>query len=230
MKLKMKRRIPALLGIGIACLSCQPATGATASGHVRTVGRPERSAVATIVFAEPLEGQSPTRPGRYTMTQRNKMFMPRVLAVPAGSTVGFPNEDLIFHNVFSLSRPSPFDLGLYRAGSSKERIFSEPATYHVFCNIHPQMAAVILVLPTSYITEPDAAGAYRLDLPPGRYRVTAWSERSQPVTAELNVSSGSVTVPELTLDESRFVGLPHKNKYGQDYPKTAYDPLRDRKF
>src|SRR5438034_9944892 len=144
MKLKMKRRIPALLGIGIACLSCQPATGATARGQVRTVGRPERSVVATIVFAGPLEGQSPTRPGRYTMTQRNKMFMPRVLAVPAGSTVGFPNEDLIFHNVFSLSRPSPFDLGLYRAGSAKARIFREPAPSRAFCNTQPPITAISL--------------------------------------------------------------------------------------
>jgi hypothetical protein len=157
------------------------------------------------------------------------MFIPRVLAVPAGSTVGFPNEDLIFHNVFSLSRPRPFDLGLYRAGSSKERVFSEPATYRLFCNIHPQMAAIILVLPTSYITEPDTAGAYRLDLPAGRYRLTAWSERSEPATTEFTVSSGGAMAPELTLDESNFVEVPHKNKYGQDYPKSAYDPLRDRR-
>src|SRR5438034_11343810 len=142
--IEMKRTMQALRSIGIACPAGLPASGATASGRVRTVGRPERSVVATIVFAEPLEGQSPTRPGRYTMTQRNKMFMPRVLAVPAGSTVGFPNEDLILHNVFSLSRPSPVDPALYRAGSAKARIFREPAPSRAFCNTQPPITAISL--------------------------------------------------------------------------------------
>ena len=155
--------------------------------------------------------------------------MPRLLAVPVGSTVEFPNEDTLFHNLFSLSRPSPFDLGLYRAGASKSRVFAEPATYRVFCNIHPQMTAVILVLPTSFIAEVDASGAYRLDLPAGRYRVTAWSERAQPATVEIAASSSAVAVPDLALDESQFVELPHKNKFGQDYSKGGYDPLKDRK-
>src|SRR5438128_10397084 len=101
--IEMKRTIQALLSIGIACLAGLPASGATASGHVRTVGRPERSVVATIVFAEPLEGQSPTRPGRYPMTQRNKMFMPRVLAVPAGAAVRLPTEALSIHTLLSRS-------------------------------------------------------------------------------------------------------------------------------
>jgi hypothetical protein len=147
------------------------------------------------------------------------------MAIPVGSTVDFPNEDPIFHNIFSLSRPEPFDLGLYRAGASKSRIFSQPAGYRIFCNIHPQMTAVILVVPTSWIAEADASGGYTLDLPPGHYRLTAWSERSKAATAEVTVISSGATA-DLTLDESEFVEAPHKNKYGQDYSKSAYEQMK----
>ena len=91
------------------------------------------------------------------------------------------------------------------------------------------MTAVILVLPTSFITEVDGSGAFRLDLPAGRYRVTAWSERSQPATIEIILPTSGATSPELILNESPFVELTHRNKFGQDYPKSAYDPLVDKR-
>jgi hypothetical protein len=166
--------------------------------------------------------------GLFVFMQREKSFVPHVLAVPVGSVVTFPNNDPIFHNVFSLSRPMPFDLGLYRAGDSKTRVFTQPAIYRVFCNIHPQMSALLLVLPTSFITEANAKGSYRMEVPPGQYRLTAWSERSQPatVTADVSVESAAFKAPEMTLDESKFVEIPHKNKYGQDYPPSAYETLK----
>ena len=203
--------------------------GTEVAGHVRIGGRSSSTATATIVYAEKLDGDTPVHPAHRKLVQKNKTFNPPVLAVPVGSTVDFPNEDPIFHNIFSLSRPEPFDMGLYRAGASKSRVFSEPATYRVFCNIHPQMTAVILVLPTSWIVETDAAGAYRLDLPSGRYRVTAWSERAQPASAEVAVSSSAVAAPDLSLNEANSVELPHKNKYGQDYPSGSYNPQKDWK-
>lgn len=180
-----------------------------------------------IVYAEALDGR-PGQPGRFKLTQKNKSFLPHVLAVPTGSTVSFPNDDPIFHNVFSLSRPNPFDLGLYRAGDSKDRTFTSAAIYRVFCNIHPQMSALILVVPTSYITEADNAGNYRFDLPAGRYRITAWDERvGQPASVEVTVGASAFTAPNLTLDESQFVETQHKNKMGQDYPKSAYDTKKN---
>jgi plastocyanin len=182
--------------------------------------------VPTIVYAEPLQGGRPEAV-RFKMTQKNKSFVPHVLAIPVGSTVTFPNDDAIFHNVFSLSRPAPFDLGLYREGASKNITFTTPATYHVFCNIHPQMSATILVVPTSYITEADGAGNYRLNLPAGRYKLTAWSERAEPSTVEVTVGGDALDLPEIVLDESKFVDTLHKNKFGQDYPKSAYDPKKN---
>jgi plastocyanin len=217
-------RIIALLGLLLALpvsAFCIPV-----SGRVRLTGRPPGVSIVTIVYAEPLDGGR-VQPGQFSMAQRNKAFLPHVLAVPAGSTINFPNEDQIFHNVFTLSRPSPFDLGLYRAGASKAQTFTAPATYRVFCNIHPQMTAIILVVPTSFIAEVDGAGNYRLDLPAGRYRVTAWSERADASSVDLTVTPSGQPVPELLLDETKFVELQHKNKFGQDYPKSAYDPKKN---
>ena len=216
-------RKPVLL-LAIILLSL-PAHAASVTGRIRFIGRAPGVAAATIVYAEALDGGR-AQPGQFKIMQKNKSFLPHVLAVPAGSTIAFPNDDMIFHNVFSLSRPNPFDLGLYRAGTSKDRMFATPATYHVFCNIHPQMSAIILVLPTSYITEADAAGNYRFDLPPGRYRVTAWSERAELAIVELTVAASAMTAPDISLDESKFVETPHKNKFGEDYPKSAYDPKK----
>jgi len=191
---------------------------APVSGHVRFVGRAAGFITPAIVYAEALDAGR-IQAGQFSMTQKNKTFVPHVLAVPAGSSVVFPNEDPIFHNVFSLSRPGPFDLGLYRDGASKTKVFTAPSTYHVFCNIHPQMSAFILVVPTSFIGEADSAGNYRLDLPAGRYRITAWSERADTSSVEVTVGTSSFSAPELTLDESHFVETQHKNKFGQDYPK-----------
>src|ERR1051326_5745707 len=136
-------------------LLCPLADAASVTGRVRFSGRTPGVHSSVIVYAEALDNRR-VQPGRFKMTQKNKSFAPHVLAVPVGSTISFPNDDMIFHNVFSLSRPNPFDLGLYRAGESKDRTFTVPAIYKVFCNIHPQMSATILVVPTSYIAEVDS--------------------------------------------------------------------------
>jgi plastocyanin len=222
----MRRMIYRATIVVLAATAWLPASANDVSGKVQVTGRAARSEVTTIVYAERIDARVPPSPKHFKLLQKNKSFLPRVLAVPTGSTVEFTNEDLIFHNVFSLSPPAPFDLGLYRAGQSKTRTFSEPAVYRVFCNIHPQMTALILVVPTAYIAEADATGSFRLDLPPGRYRITAWSERSKEATTEITVVAGAVTAPDLALDESQFVELGHKNKYGEDYPKKAYEDKR----
>lgn len=211
--------------MAICVLSVLPALGwgAQVTGQVRVLGAPAGS-VTTVVYAESLQGHNFLKPGHYKMVQRNKSFNPHVLAVPAGSTVSFINADPIFHNVFSLSRPYPFDLGLYRGGASKSRVFPVPAIYRLFCNIHPQMTGILLVLPTSWFTEANSGGSYSLNLPAGRYRVTAWCERAKPVSIDVSVHAQTQTLPAMTLDGRGYVQLPHKNKYGQDYPPSAYNP------
>jgi plastocyanin len=220
------RRMPAMLFVCLALAlfawSGSHAEAGLVSGVIRTAVAPGARAATAVVYAEPVDVAAPRRPGRFTLRQKHKTFQPSVLAIPVGSTVDFPNDDVIFHNVFSLSGPQPFDLGLYRGGASRSRTFTSPAAYRVFCNIHPQMTALIVVVPTPFVTLTDAAGRYTLDLPSGRYRLTALSDRAAAVTANMTSLAGAVAAPELVLDESRFISLAHKNKHGQDYPAESY--------
>jgi len=208
--------------LALAAAAVAPLHAGAVSGVVRAVTKAGGAGALAVVYAEPLDSAAPRAPRRVTLTQKNKTFQPRVLAVPIGSTVDFPNNDGLYHNVFSLSAPQPFDLGLYRAGESRSRTFTAPGVYRVFCNIHPQMSAVVVVAPTAYATVAASDGSYMLDLPPGRYRVTAMSERAAPVTVEVTSTPGASNAPELTLDESQWAATQHKNKFGKDYPAAAY--------
>jgi len=210
-----------LVVVGLLWSAAAPSHAEQLTGRVEWKTRGGAQPAQAVVYAEPLERPAPTAPGKGTIQHKNKTFLPHVVAVPAGSTVAFPNDDPIFHNAFSLSQPEPFDMGLYRAGASKQRAFGKPGVYHVFCNIHPQMAAFLVVAPTPFVTVAGQDGGWRLDLPPGRYRITALSERASAVTAELTVS-GAQTAPALVLDESAFVATSHTNKFGKPYPKDAY--------
>ena len=214
-------RVPQVL-IAASGVLIAATAAADVSGRVDVRTAAGSSPAATIVYAEPVDRAAPSRAVAARLLQKGKTFSPAVMVVPVGSTVDFPNQDPIFHNVFSLSSPAPFDLGLYRAGDTRKRTFNQPGTYRVFCNIHPQMTAFIVVVPTPYVTIARSDGRYSLDLPPGSYRVTARSERATPTSVDVTVKAGSETVPELKLDESRYVLLPHKNKFGQDYPASAY--------
>jgi plastocyanin len=200
-----------------------PAAAGPVSGTVRTLTRPGVAPATAVVYAEPIDAAAPKRPAKVSLGQKNKTFQPHVLAVPVGSTVDFENDDQIFHNVFSLAAPRPFDLGLYRAGDSRTRTFLSAGTYRVFCNIHPQMTAVIIVVPTAYTTLAGPDGRYVLDLPPGRYRLSVLSERASLVSADIASTEGATSAPELTLDESKWVLVQHKNKFGKDYPAAAYE-------
>lgn len=193
------------------------------SGTVTTKIRPGATAAPVVVYAEPLSGVAPAAPAKsYAITQKNKTFTPRVLGVPVGATVTFPNDDDIFHNVFSLTSGQAFDLGLYRAGMSKSRTFTSPGVVRVFCNIHPQMTALVVAAATPWITTAAPDGTWRLELPPGRYRVSALSERATPVSTDIAVA-GTATAA-LALDESAFVAAPHTNKFGKPYAEAAYKP------
>ena len=133
-------------------------------------------------------------PEPFRMEQRNESFSPHVLAIVRGSTVEFPNGDPIYHNVFSLSKASTFDLGRYPRGSSRSVRFDEPGVVKVFCHIHSDMSGVILVLDNPYFTSPDQAGNFLFpDLPSGTYTVTAWHERARPIRREIQISDGQVT-------------------------------------
>ena len=119
-------------------------------------------------------------------------------------------------------RPLQMSKELVSESDTLTRTFDQPGTYRVFCNIHPQMTAIIVVAPSAFTALAGPDGRFTLDLPPGRYRVTALSERSSPVSVEIASTQGATTAPELTLDESARAVAVHKNKFGKDYPAAAY--------
>jgi plastocyanin len=133
-------------------------------------------------------------PGRARAEQRDERFVPHVVPVVRGSTVDFPNGDDVFHNVFSLSSTKSFDLGRYRKGSSKSVVFERSGVVPVFCHIHSDMSAVVLVLDDPFFAVPDTAGRYAIeDVPPGEYTVTGWHERIHPVQRTVRVVAGQTS-------------------------------------
>ncbi len=134
------------------------------------------------------------------MEQVNETFAPHVLAVLLGSEVEFPNSDPFFHNVFSLSKAASFDLGRYPRGSSKRVRFDRPGVVKVFCHIHSDMSAVILVLDNPFFTVPARGGGFVIDdIPPGEYRVVAWHERARPVTRSVRIDPGQTCAIDFTI-------------------------------
>lgn len=171
----------------------------------------------TLVWLD-AAGRAPKKPAAaFTMTTRSKEFLPHVVAVPAGSTVNFPNEDPIAHNLFSLTPGNTFDLGLYRRGGGKAHKFDTPGVVNVYCNVHPNMSAVVHVMSTPWYGFADANGNYSFDVPPGKYRVTAWNEQGGSVSQEIDVKNASMTVPLLTIDGRNFRLVQHTNKFGKTY-------------
>lgn len=159
--------------------------------------------------------------------QKDKRFDPHVLAVKRGTTVAFPNLDRIFHNVFSLTPGSAFDLGLYRGGSSREVRLETPGLVRVFCNIHSQMAAYVLVTEGPSFAVADEDGGYRVGgLSPGQHVVRVWHEKGGGSEQRVEVRAGEIARLDFRLDASGWVERPHKNKNGQDYPPVARDADR----
>jgi len=134
------------------------------------------------------------------MDQRGERFVPHVLAITTGTIVDFPNSDQIYHNVFSLSKTRPFDLGRYAAGRSKPIRFDKPGIVRVFCDIHSHMNAFILVFSHPFFSLTDADGRYRIDnVPPGTYSVVAWNEGRASDPRTVTVTDSGVEEEDFTL-------------------------------
>jgi plastocyanin len=151
------------------------------------------------------------------IVQHDRKFVPDLLAVTAGETVSFPNDDAFLHNVFSQSPARKFDLGSFKRGDSKEKLFPDPGVVDVYCNIHPEMAATILVLPNRAHVRTQQSGAFTIDgVPPGQWTVFAYTRRAvKPVSAKISVTAGADTTIELSLQRGSTED--HKNKYGEKY-------------
>jgi plastocyanin len=138
--------------------------------------------------------------GRAVMDQRNETFVPHVLAITTGTTVDFPNSDRFYHNVFSLSKTRPFDLGRYAAGNSRPIRFDRAGIVRVFCDIHSHMNAYILVFNHPFFAMTDAEGRYRIEnVPPGTYGVIAWNEGTSSDARPITVPDSGVAELDFTL-------------------------------
>lgn len=176
-------------------------------------GKPATADVIVYVvgFNEP--------PGKDTTTiaQRGRKFVPDLVGITVGELVEFPNFDPFLHNVFSQSQPRKFDLGSFKRGETKEKNFPAPGVVDVYCNIHPEMAATILVLPNRRHVQARPDGTYVIDgVPPGDWQVFAYTRRaSKPVSARVTVQAGA----DVTVDFSIVRGPEpaHLNKYGEKY-------------
>jgi plastocyanin len=143
-----------------------------------------------------LEGPGPAEPADTAtlplqVEQLDRRFVPDLAVVPAGSVVSFPNMDPIFHNIFSFSKAKTFDLGSYDKGETRKVLFSKPGIVEVYCHLHPNMEATIVVTPNRWYARPDRTGQYRIeDVPPGRYTLVAWHKSAGFFRRSIVVESG----------------------------------------
>jgi plastocyanin len=186
-----------------------------------------------VVWLEPLQPvNSPAaQPHRaYTLLQKNRSFIPHLLVVPVGTNVEFPNEDPFYHNVFSLFDGKRFDLGLYEAGSKKTVTFSREGVSYIFCNIHPEMSAVVVALATPFFATVDKRGSAELHgVPGGDYQLHVWAEGVPPLvlnrlTRKVHVEEGQADLGALTIPVTPARGESHLNKFGQAYDHPAGSP------
>ncbi|HLW74417.1 MAG TPA: hypothetical protein VKT74_05055 [Gammaproteobacteria bacterium] len=216
-------RVGALFLAGIVVSSAASAAGL--HGQVSLVSGDIQSSLAdltdTVVFYKP-DSEVRVRPlgGDLTITMRGKSFVPHVLAITDGSTVRFANSDPILHNVFSTSSPNDFDMGLYGTGPGKTKTFDHTGLVRVYCNVHHEMFAYILVLDTPYFTTVHEDGSFDLgSIPPGPGELTVWNPRGEVWRQHLAGLSVDALSVQLKLTRN---GVPaHFNKFGKPYDKNA---------
>jgi hypothetical protein len=222
-----RRRAGKVTLLGIAAAVFQMAGwGATVSGRVELVlshdpnVRKHRDYSGVVVWLEPVSAP-PAIPV--------KLRTAHVLPILVGTVVNFPNNDPIFHNAFSNYDGQIFDIGLYAPGTSRSIAFHREGVVRVFCNIHPAMSAVIVALKSPYFGTSGASGGFEIeDVPPGSYRMRVFHERATEQTLDqltrvLEVSEGHFEISPISVSESGYLQVPHKNKYGRDY-QTGPDP------
>jgi plastocyanin len=227
-----------LLRISFSAVLLWPAAAATVSGRVSLSDSPSPAAKrhdysGVVVWLETAGGAPrpapPPRAAVARVVQKDKRFIPHVTAIQVGTGVAFPNLDPIYHSAFSTFSGQIFDLGLYPPGTSRTVAFRHPGIVRVFCNIHPTMSAVIVVLKEPWFAVSDAAGAFSVpNVPAGEYQMRAFHERAaqkilDALGRRVTVGGGDLALPPFAISETGYVEMPHMNKYGQDYPPVPDD-------
>jgi plastocyanin len=208
-----------------------PAVKVTGSVVIERKGRAQTAksdASNVVVWLKPVASVPPAPESqKIVIRQQNKRFDPSVLVVRVGSLVDFPNLDPFFHNVFSLFDGKRFDLGLYEAGATRAVRFDREGICYIFCNIHPEMSAVVVVVETPYFAISNRSGELTIgDVPPGEYRLWVWSQSAKPdgstrYPGEVTITAENPTLPAIRMVDAGHLLLPHKNKYGREYETPA---------
>ncbi len=209
-------------------------TAATVTGHVDlsdsrdSAVKKDKNFSGVVVWLEPVGAPAIPPPRMHAaMQQKGKKFVPHILAISQGSSVDFPNLDPIFHSAFSNFEGQIFDVALYAPGSSRAVHFERTGIVRVFCNIHPTMSAVIVVVDSSYFVITKNDGSYALaNVAPGKYELHFFHERAIPETLDrlaqtVSIAQQTVELPPVTISEAGYLPLAHKNKYGRPYPVPA---------
>ena len=168
-------------------------TSAAAADDVRGSALSQARAEANaVVWLEVPSPQKLSQAQRIVLDQRNLTFSPHVLVVRVGTVVEFPNNDRVFHNVFSFRDGKRFDLGMYPVGTVRQVHFDKPGLSRIFCNIHPQMAAYVVVVDTPYFAIADRNGAFAIaDVPAGNYTYRAWRPGGPTLTGSIAAGAGA---------------------------------------
>lgn len=221
----------ALLGLGAAMCPAASVTGEIqlVDSHDASV-RKRHDLSGVVIWLAPTDAvPQPVAAMRVRMIQKNKRFEPHVLAIEVGTTVDFPNFDPIFHSAFSNFSGQIFDIGLYPPGTTRSINFRKPGVVRVFCNIHPTMSAIIAVLNSPYFAVSNKQGKFVIsNVPPGSYHLHVIHERATAETLNklartVDVPDTTLALPLITVSESGYLPVPHKNKYGLDYPPAPDD-------
>jgi plastocyanin len=208
----------------IASITTAPAFAGDVVGKVELVEKGgKKAADLSDVVVYVADSKVKGKPGREVVTMKSKAFAPHVVAVTTGTTVEFPNEDAILHNVFSMAGEG-FDLGLYKRPKTGSKTFEKPGVYTVYCNIHPQMSAVVVVRDNPYFARAAKDGSFRLEgLPAGDYKIVAFHERSgEGAPQAVKVGAAGESSMNLTLDAASYKRVQHKNKFGKEYGRDVY--------
>lgn len=208
-----------LRSVAVVLCAATPVVAGTLQGKVAVLEKDGKRAQDTDEAVVWVEGPKVRlRPTGSTVTMQSKAFVPRVSVVIVGDKVEFPNQDSIFHNVFSVSGENRFDLELYKKPKSAFKVFEHPGVVRIYCNIHPQMSGFLLVRDNPFWARVSADGSFRVaDVPAGTWVVKAWHERSGESAQSVAVPQAGAVEASFSLDASKYKRAPHKNKFGKDY-------------
>ncbi len=177
---------------------------------------------ATVVYLVPKGAPARFAESKAQMAMNGRQFSPRVRVVTTGSTVEYANQDPFTHNIFSTAPGASFDLGEYGNHITKSTQFKKAGAFPVYCNIHAQMTAYVVVVSTPYFTQAGADARWKIpSVPPGKWQMHVWHERAPEVVQEIEVPAAGLANADVTLDARGFKQVAHQNKMGKDYTATG---------